>query len=129
MVLLAAGALEAQSIFVTSPAASAGIHGWSYQLTRKPAQVPGYYGSSCGSAVTTMWSISPRPSYVWGASWGTGSNVSRLSCVSSTIWPSRLKQYSGGSLVTQNGVTLSVDKDCADGPMYAPRRHIIGDCT
>jgi hypothetical protein len=110
-------------------AVKAFVRGWSYQLRTAPAQVPGYYGSACGSAPTAMWSISPRPHYLWGASWDGRTNVDRMSCVSSSIWPHRLKQYSGGSRVSENGVTLSVDKDCADGPMYAPRRHNIGSCT
>lgn len=110
-------------------AVKAFVRGWSYQLRVKPAQVPGYYGSSCASALSAMWTISPRPSYVWGANYGTGPNVFRMSCVRSSIWPHRLKQYTGGTRVTENGVTLVVDKDCADGPMYARRRHRIGVCS
>jgi hypothetical protein len=104
------------------------VRGWSYQLRVKPRQVPGYYGSSCASALTTMWKISPRPAYVWGANYGNGRRVDRMSCVSRSIWPHRLKQYTGGSHVTENGVTLSVDKDCADGPVYAARRHDLNVC-
>jgi hypothetical protein len=49
-----------------------------------------------------------------------------MSCVDTDIWPHRLKQYTGGSRVTENGVTLTVDKDCADGPMYGPKAHRVG---
>jgi hypothetical protein len=52
-----------------------------------------------------------------------------MSCVSPDIWPRRIKQYSGGSMVSENGATLAVDKDCAAGPMYGPRRHDIGSCS
>jgi hypothetical protein len=110
-------------------AVEAFVRGWSYQLRVKPGQVPGYYGSSCASALTTMWSISPRPAYVWGANYGTGRRVHRMSCVSTSIWPHRLKQYSGGTRVTESGVTLNVDKDCADGPMYAARRRNLDVCS
>jgi len=110
-------------------AVKAFVRGWSHQLRDRSPVLPGYYGSSCASAVSTMWRISPRPSYVWGANYGSGRKVSRMSCVSPDIWPHRLKQYTGGTMVTENGVTLSVDKDCAVGPMYAPRRHNLGDCS
>ncbi len=110
-------------------AVEAFVRGWSHQLQVKPRQVPGYYGSSCASALTTMWDVSPRPSYVWGANYGTGRHVDQMSCVSPGIWPHRLKQYTGGTHITENGVTLSADKDCADGPMYAARRHDLHVCT
>jgi hypothetical protein len=107
-------------------AVKAFVRGWSEKLRETAPALPGYYGSTCASAVSAMWRISPRPDYIWGANYGTGADVSRMSCVGSHIWPHRLKQYAGGSRVTENGVTLAVDKDCARGPMYAPRRHTIG---
>jgi hypothetical protein len=105
------------------------VRGWSHQLGDRTAAIPGYYGSSCASDVTGMFQVSPRPAYVWGANYGSGRRVSRMSCVSRDIWPHRLKQYAGGSRVSENGVTLNVDRDCADGPMYAPRRHNLGVCS
>ena len=105
------------------------VRGWSHQLGDKTAVAPGYYGSSCASDVTGMYQLSPRPAYVWGANYGSGRRVTRMSCVSRDIWPVRLKQYAGGSQVSENGVTLNVDRDCADGPMYAPRRHDLGVCS
>jgi hypothetical protein len=110
-------------------AVKAFVRGWSYQLRVRSGLVPGYYGSSCASADSEMWTINPRPSYLWGANYRRSAKVSRMSCVAPDIWPHRLKQYSGGSRVTENGVTLSVDKDCANGPVYGPRRHDLGDCT
>jgi hypothetical protein len=109
-------------------AVSAFVRGWSHQLSDKTLAVPGYYGSSCASAVTEMWKLRPRPAYVWGANYGSGRHVHTMSCVPRDIWPHRLKQYAGGARVTENGVTLNVDKDCAFGPMYAPRRRDIGVC-
>jgi hypothetical protein len=110
-------------------AVKAFARGWSRELRRHTGVVPGYYGSSCASAVAAMWRISPRPSYVWGANYDSHHRAFRMSCVSPDIWPRRLKQYAGGSQVTENGVTLSVDRDCAVGPMYSPRRHNLGDCS
>jgi hypothetical protein len=105
------------------------VRGWSSRLKNHSGAVPGYYGSTCASAISTMWSLSPRPKYIWGANYGSGHNAFRMSCVPSTIWPHRLKQYTGGSMVTENGVTMAVDKDCADGPMYAPRYHDLNVCS
>ncbi|MBO0844644.1 MAG: DUF1906 domain-containing protein [Nocardioides sp.] len=110
-------------------AVKAFVRGWSHQLGNRTNALPGYYGSTCASDVSAMWNISPRPYYIWGANYGTGPNTFKMSCVSKNIWPHRLKQYTGGSLVTENGVTLSVDRDCANGPMYSPRRHNLNICT
>jgi len=106
------------------------MEGWDAQLAVSPPQKPGYYGSSCASDPTAMWSISPAPYYIWGADYGTGSDVYTMGCVSTSIWPRRLKQYTGGSSVTENGVTLNVDKDCAYGPVYGSGETVIsGTCT
>ena len=110
-------------------AVEAFVRGWSHQLRVETRVVPGYYGSTCSSAVAAMWRLSTRPVYIWGAAWGSGRQVSRMSCVGPDVWPHRLKQYAGGSRVRENGVTMMVDKDCADGPMYASRRRDRGDCT
>jgi hypothetical protein len=104
------------------------VSGWSYQLNQKTLAVPGYYGSSCASALTAIWHLRHRPAYVWGANYGSGRRVRQMSCVASDIWPHRLKQFAGGSHVSQNGVTLNVDKDCALGPMYARHRRVVGVC-
>lgn len=109
-------------------AVKAYVQGWSHQLNDRAHAVPGYYGSSCASAVSAMWRIHPRPAYVWAANYGSGRHVHTMSCVPSGIWPHRLKQYAGGSSVSANGVTLNVDKDCALGPMYAHRRRDVGVC-
>jgi len=42
-----------------------------------------------------------------------------MSCVSSSIWPKRHKQYRGEVNVTANGVTRTVDVDCTQGPMLS----------
>src|SRR5262249_11870549 len=77
-------------------AVKAYVRGWSHQLNDKTAVIPGYYGSSCASAVSGMYGMPHRPAYVWGANYGSGRRVTRMSCVSRDVWPLRLKQYSGG---------------------------------
>lgn len=100
-------------------AAKAFLKGWSDYLRQPPAQSAGVYGSSCASAISSYWSISPRPDFAWGADWDGHPNVYNMACVSTSIWPNRHKQYYGDVKRTENGRTLTVDVDCAQGPMYA----------
>lgn len=104
------------------------VNGWVDQLHKKPAQFPGYYGSSCASAPSEIWKDRAQPWYLWGANYDGSSNVMKMSCVSSSIWPRRLKQYKGNTYVRENGVTLPVDIDCAKGPMYASKDHNTYTC-
>lgn len=99
-------------------AVKAWVRGWVTQLHVAPAQVAGYYGSTCGSAVDAMFSISPRPDFIHGADYDGNPAVTAMVCVSSSHWSDqRLKQYQGGHNETFNGVTLNIDSDCADGPL------------
>lgn len=95
------------------------VNGWVQQIHVAPAQVAGYYGSSCGSAVDAMASIAHVPDYINGADWDGNPSTSALSCVSSSHWTShqRMKQYQGGHNETWNGVTLNIDSNCANGPL------------
>lgn len=43
------------------------IQGWIYWLNLAPAQVPGVYGSVCGSNLAALASLSPPPAFIWGA--------------------------------------------------------------
>jgi len=101
-------------------AVKAWVRGWVSQLHVSPAQVAGYYGSTCGSAVDAMWSLSPRPDFIHGADYDLNPPVSAMACVASSHWvDNRLKQYQGGHNETHNGVTLNIDSDCANGPTAA----------
>ena len=105
-------------------AVKAWVRGWVTQLHVAPAQLAGYYGSTCGSAVDAMWSISPRPNFIHGADYDLNPSVSAMACVSSSHWvDNRLKQYRGGHNETFNGVTLNIDSDCADGPLAPTASH------
>lgn len=109
-------------------AAKAFIRGWSAHLRIEPAQKPGVYGSSCSSALSKYWDISPRPEFIWGANWDNTPNVYDLSCVSSNIWGKRHKQYRGKVKITANGTTRTVDVDCAQGPMYGRYARRSSEC-
>jgi hypothetical protein len=96
------------------------ISGWTYQMHLYPAQKAGVYGSSCGSNLAGYASISHVPDFIHGANWSGNKNTATLACVPSTYWVyhQRHKQYRGGHNETWNGVTLNVDSDCSDGPVY-----------
>ncbi|MBO0870174.1 MAG: DUF1906 domain-containing protein [Micromonosporaceae bacterium] len=96
------------------------IQGWVDQLHVPVAQLAGVYGSSCASALAAFASLNPAPDYIWAANWDNNPSTQSLSCVSSGLWSNhqRHKQYAGGHNETWNGVTLNVDSDCSDGPVY-----------
>jgi hypothetical protein len=96
------------------------IQGWVDQLHVPVAQLAGVYGSSCSSALSAFASLNPAPDFIWGANWNNNPSTTDLPCVSSGAWVNhqRHKQYAGGHDETWNGVTLNIDSDCSDGPVY-----------
>jgi hypothetical protein len=102
-------------------AAKSFIAGWDHDARISPTQVPGVYGSTCGSDLTAFASLgSDVPSFIDGADYDGNKNTTAMLCVPSGDWvySQRLKQYQGDHYETWNGVTVSVDSDCANGPMY-----------
>lgn len=95
------------------------ITAWDHQLQLPPAQLAGYYGSSCASDVNAMASLNPPPNFINGADWSGNPSTSSIGCVSSGNWANhqRLKQFVGGHNETWNGVTMNIDTDCANGPV------------
>jgi hypothetical protein len=96
------------------------MQGWVYQLHLPPAQKAGVYGSTCGSGLANFASISPTVDFITGAAWDNNKNTAALPCISSGWWTQnqRHKQYQGGHNETWNGVTIQVDSDCSNGPVY-----------
>jgi hypothetical protein len=90
------------------------ISGWDNVLHTPTAQTYGVYGSSCGSNLAALASVSPVPEFIWGAYYDNNPSTSDLACVPSGYWiyNQRLKQYNAG--VSAYGIV--VDEDCADGP-------------
>lgn len=100
------------------------IQGWLDTLNTSPAQVPGVYGSVCGSNLAALANLSTPPTFIWGALYDGNPSTKGLydnthNCgVPSSEWTNhqRFKQYQGTHNETWNGTTLSIDSDCADGP-------------
>jgi len=110
------------------------ISGWDYQLHLTPAQKAGVYGSVCGANLNALTGAGPVPDFVWGA-WYNGnpstSNLDGGGCgVANGNWVNhqRLKQYTNTHNETWNGVTLSVDNDCANGPVDPTSQPIDSAC-
>ncbi len=100
-------------------AAKAFVHGWTSYLALPPRQVSGVYGSVCGSGLQNFASIPRPPDFIWGAYWNKNPDVYDMKCVSRSLWVrQRHKQHTGGHYETWNGVTLFVDTNSSDGPLY-----------
>jgi len=98
------------------------ISGWVYQLHTAPAQKAGLYGAGCGSGLSSFANISYPPDFIHGADWTdiNNPNTGTIICVPNNLWTAnqRHKQYWGDHYETWNGVTLRIDRDCSDGPVY-----------
>ncbi len=101
-------------------AAKAFVHGWTSYLALPPRQVSGLYGSVCGSGLGAFASIPRPPDFIWGAWYNGNPDVNNMKCVSPYHWvySQRHKQYAGGHNETWNGVTLYVDNNSSNGPVY-----------
>lgn len=120
-------------------AASAFMQGFADYLHAPPAQMVGVYGSTCSSELADFSSDGDAPDYIHGADPSTGYHTSTMSCVPSNLWTNhqRQKQYSDkGTNVTSTthaetygGVTLTIDNDCSDGPVYGQfYQQLSGTC-
>ncbi|HET7305790.1 MAG TPA: glycoside hydrolase domain-containing protein [Segeticoccus sp.] len=101
-------------------AAKAFIRGWDAYLNIAPAQKPGLYGSVGGSGLDDFWSIDPNPYFIWGARYDGDSHTSDFGgYIGSSHWSNtRHKQYQKNVTRTYNSVKMTVDLDCAHGPLY-----------
>lgn len=96
------------------------VSGWVYQLHLAPAQKAGVYGSGCSSGLSSFAGIANVPDFIFGADWSGNRYTGTITCVPSGYWTAnqRHKQYRGDHLETWNGVTLNIDNDCSNGPVY-----------
>jgi hypothetical protein len=100
------------------------LAGWVDQMHVSPPQKAGVYGSVCASGLQSYASLSPPPDFITGAYWNGKPSTKDLSAggcgVAAGSWAhhQRHKQFVGDTNETWNGVTLNVDRDCSDGPVY-----------
>ena len=96
------------------------VGGFVAQMHLPPAQKAGFYGSTCASGIYLLTGASPVPDFITGAAWDLNKKVTVMPCVSSSSWVNhqRHKQYRGGHPETWNGVTVQVDSDCSDAPIW-----------
>lgn len=100
------------------------LQGWVDQMHVAPAQKAGVYGSVCASGLQSYASLSPPPDFITGADWNGNPSTKDLAAggcgVGSGYWVyhQRHKQFVGDTSETWNGVTLNIDRDCSDAPVY-----------
>lgn len=106
------------------------VQGWTDQLHTPPGQVAGVYGSTCGSSLQSFANGRPPPDFIWGAVYDGDPNTGVMPCVAPDAWSSgrRHKQFSDNNDETWNGLTLSIDRNCAGGPMSPGGRNIGAPC-
>jgi hypothetical protein len=105
------------------------MSGWTSYLHGGIAQKAGVYGSTCGSNLDILASVTPTVDYIHGASWDGNKSTSVMPCVSSSHWVTnqRLKQYQVNQSASQYGVNINVDYNCSHGPV-APSGSSGGVC-
>lgn len=101
-------------------AAKSFLDGWNYFLSVAPAQKSGVYGSACSSYINDFVNIAHKPDFIWFAWWNGNPSTANITCINSGYWTGhqRHKQYAGDHSETYGGITLRIDNDCSDGPVY-----------
>lgn len=108
-------------------AAKSFVQGWVDWLHHPSAQSAGVYGSTCGSGLNLFASLARPPDWIWGAAWNGNPSTANMPCVAVGYWTNhqRHKQYRGDHSERWNGITLIVDSDCANGPMYTHHDNLV----
>ncbi|HEU4758475.1 MAG TPA: DUF1906 domain-containing protein [Dehalococcoidia bacterium] len=104
------------------------INGWVYENHQIWGNKAGVYGNGCDAVKwTTIFNV---PDDVWIADWNGDPDVWGLYCLPDGYWiyNQRLHQYWGNAWETYNGVTLLIDRDCANG-LVTPHGHGWNDTT
>lgn len=97
-------------------AAKAYVNGWSAFFVNA-----GVYGSVVGSDLAAYAGIANPPQHIWGALYDGNNDPAEMGGYLGSLWvdDQRLKQFDGTHSETHDGVTLNVDSDSVDGPVYA----------
>jgi hypothetical protein len=106
----------------TEPYVQAFINGWVSELHARGHNA-GIYGSYLSAAAWGSGSVTYPPDAIWPYNLNSPLQTvfglcGPTYCLPDTLWPNhqRLRQYKQNVSDSQNGVTLTVDQDWADGP-------------
>lgn len=96
------------------------LRGWTAELQARVFNA-GAYSSTCltSNEVGSWASLRPVVNFIYPADWDGRDTVYGLGCLSNGLWAydQRFHQFRGTHNQTYNGVTLSTDSDCANGPV------------
>ena len=100
--------------------------GWMAQLRARGFR-PAMYSSLC-SGIRDLAAVYNDPGYprldaIWIAAWNGIPNIFGFGApcpLSDAVWPfhQRLHQYQGGHDETWGGVTINIDRNAVDGPLF-----------
>lgn len=105
------------------------MKGWADYLEVEPAQRSGVYGSAAGTYIPDFASNGNPPDFIWFAEVNsTGASTRRSNYIPSTMWiyNQRHKQYALNVTETYGGVSINIDRDCSDGPVYSSVTRLNG---
>ncbi len=107
------------------------MSGWTTWLHMAPAQVTGVYTSACQGNINQYASVSPVVDFIWAANWGDGPSINPIGCVNNGYWVTdqRHKQFQNSLGKIYNGVRMTVDVDCSDGPGEGLYSKGVMNCT
>jgi hypothetical protein len=110
------------NVTICRNAAKSFMKGWADYLQEVPAQKSGLYGSACASFMDDFASNGNPPDFIWFGDWSgnTHTTVVTGGCIASGHWNAnqRHKQFRGGHNETHGGITILMDSDCSNGPVY-----------
>jgi hypothetical protein len=93
------------------------VSGWSQRLS-SGGWIPVVYGSAGGSNVDNWWNVANPPDDVWIAAWNDHPSVYWVGpSIPDWHWnDNRYHQYINDVTNSNNGTSITVDRDCARGP-------------
>lgn len=97
------------------------MSGWqSYMSAQSAPSQGGLYTSTCAPGMDNYHNVTYVPAYIMGAQYDNNYDTNAMNCTTSGLWQpnKRLKQYQAPHNETYNGVTLNIDGDNANGPVY-----------
>jgi hypothetical protein len=107
------------------------VNGFDYEMSQLGKYHWGLYGSSCSSYLSSMSGIVFVPNAIAPDDPGVDvKGVYGLQCLSDGLWNQnqRIHQDENEWHATFGGISLTIDEDCADGPLIANRSWTFSSC-